>query len=68
MDDLTQRDLSRIPESNMTAAEQREFARRKNEFLAILRKKGGLPSPETEPKAEKPVQRWDPLSMARRRG
>ncbi len=66
MDELTQRDLSNIPESQLSEEEQRELERRKKEFLALLRRKGGLPS--AEPKPSKPkAQPWDPRAIARAR-
>ena len=65
MDDIKQRDLSGIPEARMTAAERKEFERRKMEFLAVLRRKGGLSSEAPAPQKKQPVK-WDPRAAARR--
>ena len=60
MDDLRQRDLSAKPESELTLEERRELTRRFEEFIVMVRKKGGLDTgPKAEPKP-KEVRRWQP--------
>jgi hypothetical protein len=67
MDDIRLRDLSQIPESDLTAEERRELRRRFEEFVGRLRKKGGLSAAqEPDEEAEKQVRRWDPRSMTQR--
>lgn len=64
MTDLSDRDLSRIPDSELTPEEREELQRRLNEFLARLRVRHGKAEP-VEPKAKR-IQRWDPATVARR--
>ncbi|MEM7173170.1 MAG: hypothetical protein AAF530_23605 [Pseudomonadota bacterium] len=62
MSDLSQRDLSQIPEHKMSPEERRELKRRYDEFLGILRRKSGLmgaPKP-----AEKTIRPWSPAKLA----
>ncbi len=63
MSDLKQRDLSNIPESELTQEERQELRRRFEEFVGILRRKSGAPA--VEPRAKR-IQRWDPAAIARR--
>ena len=63
MDDLKQRDLSNIPESELTQEERNELRRRFEEFVGILRRRSGAPAVEAPAKR---IQRWDPAAMARR--
>ena len=66
MDDLRQRDLSAKPESELTLEERRELKRRFEEFIGMVRKKGGLETgPKEEPKP-KEVRRWQPRRTASR--
>ena len=51
MDDLRHRDLSSKPESELTADERLELNRRFEEFVGLLRKKGGIAA-ETQGQAE----------------
>ena len=67
MNDIRLRDLSQIPESDLTAEERRELRRRFEEFVGRLRKKGGLSvAQEPEEEEAKQVRRWDPRSMTQR--
>ena len=66
MDDLRHRDLSSKPESELTADERLELNRRFEEFVGLLRKKGGIvDQPRKKPKT---MRRWRPPVRARRSG
>ena len=66
MDDLRHRDLSSKPDTELTADERLELNRRFEEFVGLLRKKGGIVA---EPKAKpKTPRRWQPPVKARSRG
>ncbi len=66
MDDLRHRDLSSKPESELTVDERLELNRRFEEFVGLLRKKGGIAAkPKAKPKT---LRRWQPPVRARRRG
>ena len=66
MDDLRHRDLSSKPESELTADERLELNRRFEEFVGLLRKKGGIVAePEAKPKT---LRRWQPPTKVRRNG
>lgn len=67
MDDLRDRDLSSKPESELTADERLELNRRFEEFVGLLRKKGGIeaePADEPKPKIVRP---WNPSDRVARR-
>lgn len=64
MTDLSDRDLSRIPDSELTAEERQELQRRLDEFLARLRIRHGDAEP-VKAKAKR-IQHWDPATIARR--
>ena len=65
MDDIRLRDLSRVPESQLTREEREELRRRYNEFVGRLRKEGTLPL--AEPVNKKPnVEPWDPRKRVRK--
>ena len=66
MDDIKLRDLSHIPESELTEEERRELKRRFEEFVGRLRKEGDLSTAEEAEETPKRVQRWDPRSLSRR--
>ena len=50
MEDIKLRDLSRIPDSQLTREERRELKRRYEEFLRLVRKEGGLSDLESQKK------------------
>ena len=58
MDDLSNRDLSQVPDEALTPAERRELKRRLGAFAAVMRDKvftyNLAPGPKT-------VTKWDPL-------
>ena len=65
MEDIRERDLSQIPEEDLTREERQELQRRFKEFVGVMRKNGV--SLGQGSKAKKPgVQRWDPSTMGRR--
>ena len=62
--DLSQRDLSRIDDADLTSEERRELQQRLYDFLAQLRQRAGLKAPvEEKPKR---IARWDPAAISRR--
>ncbi len=62
--DFSQRDLSRIDDSDLSPQERRELQRRYDEFVDRLRARAGLKAPDkTKPKR---IARWDPAAIARR--
>ncbi|NIA68570.1 hypothetical protein HBA54_08200 [Pelagibius litoralis] len=66
MDDIRHRDLSQIPEDEMSLEERRELKRRFEEFVGLMRRSSSPDKPGVKP-PEKKVQRWDPASMGKRR-
>lgn len=81
MDDLSERDLSQIPDEELTPAERRELRRRFDDLFAQVRDhysrpKGGgrgtrdqvSSEPAEAPAAHVPVQvrAWDPAASRRR--
>ncbi len=46
-DDLSQRDLSRVDDSDLSPKERRELQRRYDEFVDRLRVRAGLKAPDT---------------------
>ena len=65
MDDIRHRDLSQIPEDEMTLEERRELKRRFDEFVGLMRRPAVASKLGAKP-SEKKLQRWDPASMGRR--
>ncbi len=63
-DDLSQRDLSAIDDSDLSPQERRELQRRYDEFVDRLRVRAGLKSPDTS--KPKRIARWDPAAISRR--
>jgi hypothetical protein len=51
MDDLSNRDLSQVPDEKLTPAERQELKRRLDAFVAVRR----------VPPRPKTVTKWDPL-------
>lgn len=47
MEDIKLRDLSQIPDSELSNEERRELRRRYEEFVRLLRKEGGLSEPDS---------------------
>ena len=63
-DDLSQRDLSTIDDSNLSPQERRELQRRYDDFVDRLRVREALKAPEkAKPKR---IERWDPAAISRR--
>ena len=65
MDDIRHRDLSEIPESEMTAEERRELKRRFDEFVGLVRRPAVANRLGKSP-GEKKTQQWDPATMGKR--
>lgn len=65
MDDIRHRDLSEIPESEMTVEERRELKRRFEEFVGLVRRPSVAGSLGKAP-GQKSTQRWDPATMGKR--
>lgn len=65
MDDIRHRDLSEIPESEMTLEERRELKRRFEEFVGLMRRPAVAGS-IGKPASQKATKRWDPASMGKR--
>ncbi len=63
-DDLSQRDLSTIDDSDLSPQERRELQRRYDEFVDRLRVRAGLKAPDTS--KPKRIARWDPAAISRR--
>lgn len=67
MDDIRHRDLSEIPESEMTDEERHELRRRFEEFVGLVRRPAVAGSLGKTP-SQKETRRWDPATMGRRGG
>ena len=65
MDDIRHRDLSEIPEAEMTAEERRELKRRFEEFVGLVRRPAVAGSLGRAP-SQKATKHWDPATMGRR--
>lgn len=65
MDDIRHRDLSEIPEAEMTAEERRELKRRFEEFVGLM-SRPAVASRLGKAPSEKPRKRWDPATMGKR--
>ena len=66
MDDLSQRDLSQIPDEELSPEERRELKRRFDDLVDRLRERAGM-GPAKKPKKEpKRVAHWDPTAISRR--
>ncbi len=63
-DDLSQRNLSDVVESDLTTEERRELERRFNNFVTRLRERAGMKTAEKE--KPKRYARWDPAALSRR--
>ncbi len=63
-DDLSQRDLSQIDDTDLTPEERREMQRRFGDFVTRLRERAGIKAPEEQ--KPKRISRWDPAAIARR--
>ncbi len=60
MDDLSNRDLSQVPDEELTPAEREELKRRLDSFVDVIRKRvidGRRPAPKP-----KGVTKWDPTT------
>lgn len=66
MDDIKHRDLSEIPEAEMTAEERRELKRRFDEFVGLVRRPAVAGSLGKSP-SQKQTQQWDPATMGKAR-
>jgi hypothetical protein len=58
MDDLSNRDLSQVPDEKLTPAERQELKRRLDAFVAVVRDKVFRRRVPPRPKT---VTKWDPL-------
>lgn len=65
MEDIRHRDLSEIPESEMTPEERLELKRRFDEFVGLVRRPAVASSLGKAP-GQKTTQRWDPATMGKR--
>jgi len=65
MDDIRHRDLSEIPESEMTLEERRELKRRFEEFVGLMRRPS-VANSIGKPASKKDTKRWDPATMGKR--
>jgi len=65
MDDIQNRDLSEIPEADMTMEERRELKRRFDEFVGLMRRPS-VASRLGKAPSQKATQRWDPATMGKR--
>ncbi len=63
-DDLSQRDLTNVAESDLTTEERHELERRFNDFVTGLRERAGMKT--AEKKKPKRYARWDPAALSRR--
>lgn len=64
LDDLTQRDLSSIPDAELSPDERRELQRRFEDFVGLLRARAGRAV--QAPAKPKRIMRWDPVALSRR--
>ena len=65
-DDIRHRDLSDIPESEMTLEERKELKRRFEEFVGLVRRPSVAGRLGTAP-GQKKTKSWDPATMGKRR-
>ena len=65
MEDIRHRDLSEIPESEMTLEERRELKRRFEEFVGLVRRPSVANSLGKAP-SQKKTKRWNPATMGKR--
>jgi hypothetical protein len=65
MEDIRHRDLSEIPESEMTPEERSELKRRFEEFVGLVRRPAVASSLGKAP-GQKQTKRWDPATMGKR--
>lgn len=64
MDDLSQRDLSYIPDEELSPEERQELQRRFEDFVGLLCARAGMRS-KTPAKAKR-IMQWDPVALSRR--
>lgn len=64
MDDIRLRDLSHKPDSELTAEEKRELARRFQEFTELVREKGPKSLDLKQKPRKKRVSKWNPVGAA----
>ena len=62
--ELSQRDLSKIDDADLSPQERRELHRRFDDFVNQLRVRAGLKAPDTA--KPKRISRWDPAAISRR--
>ncbi len=65
-DDIRHRDLSQIPEDEMTFEEKRELRRRFEEFVGLMRRPSVADKLGAKP-SEKKVRPWDPAKAKKQR-
>lgn len=68
MDDITERDLSRKRDTDLTTEERQELARRFKEFKQLVRERGarnvGLaPKTKAGQGGKKRIRKWDPAAI-----
>ncbi len=63
-DELSQRDLTDIAESELTTEERHELERRLNDFVTGLRERAGMKT--AAKKKPKRYASWDPAALSRR--
>ncbi len=63
-DEISQRDLSTIDDSDLNPRERRELQRRFDDFVNQLRVRSGLKATDTN--KPKRITRWDPATISRR--
>ena len=61
MDDLSNRDLSQVPDEDLTPAEREELKRRLDSFVEVMRRRV-FDGRRVTPKA-KTVRTWDPAGQ-----
>jgi hypothetical protein len=66
MDDLSQRDLSQIPDEELSPEERHELKRRFDDLVDRLRERVGMGPAKKPKKKPKRVARWDPSATPRR--
>ncbi|WP_420349606.1 hypothetical protein [Pelagibius sp.] len=64
-DDIRHRDLSQIPEDEMSPEEKRELRRRFEEFVGLMRRPSVADKLGARP-SEKTVRPWDPATAKKR--
>jgi len=64
VDDISQRDLSDIPDEKLSPEEREELLRRFDDFVGRLHARAGKTA--KAPAKAKRIMRWDPVTLSRR--